>query len=211
MSNYCIRDGYRSRDHEVHWDDTKVAGDLWQREVYLMAAAIMAMLAPEGHSRVHDIGCGSGWKLVNMLGGYETIGWDVPQTVRWLRQKYPDREWREPGDTRYLRPADLVICADVIEHVVDPDALLAFIKSLGARHAIISTPDRDLYEPGHRNPPNGPPAHLPHVREWNFAEFGAYMASHFKVLDHRVTGKTTGLAKPSDVQPTQCVIVEMKA
>lgn len=204
MSNYCIREGYRSRDHENYWDDTHLK-DEWQREVYLMAAAIMAV---NGYTRVYDVGCGSGWKLVNMLGQYETVGWDTPKTVSWLRTKYPDRQWREPG-VFARHPANLVICADVIEHVLDPDALIAFIKSLGARHAIISTPDRDLYEKGHPNPPNGPPAHLPHVREWNFAEFGEYMRSHFKVLEHRVTGKTSGLAKPSDVQPTQCVIVEM--
>lgn len=205
MSNYCIREGYQSRDRENYWNDTHLR-DEWQREVYLMAAAIMAV---RGFRSVYDVGCGSGWKLINMLGQYETIGWDVPATVKWLRRAYPKRDWWEVPETGFIAPCDLVICADVIEHVLDPDALIAFIKSLGAKLAIISTPDRDLYEKGHPNPPNGPPHHLPHVREWNFAEFGAYMRSHFKVLDHRVTGKTSGLKDPRDVQPTQCVIVEM--
>lgn len=196
MSNYCIRESYRSRDRENHWDDTHLK-DEWQREVYLMAAAVMAT---NGYKTVYDVGCGSAWKLVNYLGHYHTVGWDVPKTVEWLRKTYPGRVWREAPETEVMPPGDLVICADVIEHVLDPDALLAFIKSLGTRHAIISTPDRDAYERGHPNPPNGPPYHLPHVREWNFAEFGSYMASHFTVLDHRLTGRG---------QPTQCAIVEM--
>lgn len=202
---YFIRSSYRHRDRENYWDDRPLK-DEWQREVYLMAASVMAVM---GYSRVYDVGCGSAYKLVNYLGHHDTMGWDVPQTVAWLRKTYPNRAWRESPERETVPPGDLVVCADVLEHVLDPDSLLAFIKSLGCRHAVISTPDRDLYEPGHPNPPNGPPHHLPHVREWNFAEFGDYMSSHFTVLDHRVTGKTTGLKNPKDVQPTQCVIVEM--
>lgn len=197
--SYCIREGYRSRDHENYWDDTHLT-DEWQREVYLMAATIMAT---HNYRRVYDVGCGSGWKLVHMLGRYETVGWDVPKTVAWLRAKYPGRAWREtPCTATDLARPDLVICADVIEHVLDPNPLLAFLRSMNPRRIIISTPDRDAYEKGHKNPPNGPPFHLPHVREWNFTEFRQYMDGWFNVLDHRQTGL-------KGVQPTQTAIMEL--
>lgn len=69
----------------------------------------------------------------------------------------------------------MIVCADVVEHLLNPDPCVGFIK----RHldadgfAYISTPERErLYGPdmnksGHRN----------HVREWSKNEFAAYLAS----------------------------------
>jgi len=76
-----------------------------------------------------------------------------------------------------------VICADVIEHLLNPDSLLAFLKKLLAPegHLFLSTPDRDI-ERG----PNCLSSPKPeHVREWNRSEFKKYLQhSGFIVLKH---------------------------
>src|SRR5215213_5395126 len=88
--NFSIRGDYRARAAASHFDDTPLR-DEWQREVYLRAVELMSS---EGLETVYDVGCGSGYKLITYLGKYKTIGFDVPQTIDFLIQKYPDRIWR---------------------------------------------------------------------------------------------------------------------
>ena len=41
---------------------------------------------------VIDIGCGSGWKLVNYLSReFQTIGIETEPAISFLRDKYPDQ------------------------------------------------------------------------------------------------------------------------
>lgn len=195
---YNIVNGYKHRTKETYFSDLHLK-DEWQREVYLMAAAIMATC---NYKSVFDLGCGSAYKLVHMLGHYETTGSDVEETLQYLRKVYPDRCWVSPQDTVLYH--DLVICADVIEHVLDPDIICNAIKAVAPKHIIISTPDRDLYDnPKENHPYYGPPLAEVHVREWTFAEFRDYMETHFLILDHRVTG--------ANGQPTQTVICALKS
>lgn len=190
MKNYGLPDGYKIREKPEHWNDTRMK-DEWQREVYLMAAAIMASNA---YRDVIDVGCGSAYKLIKYLGKYETMGIDVPETVTWLSEQYPTREWRSSmPDGKF----DLVICADVIEHVLDPDALCQSLRSVAKKHIIISTPDR--FRAG--EPPFGPSTNKSHVREWSFEEFGRYIRTQFEVL-HQV--------RTNEVQSTYAVICRVR-
>ncbi len=188
-SRYGIFPGYVHRAEPSYFDDTGFA-DEWQREVYQFAADLMSR---EGLRSVADVGCGSGFKLVNYLGQYDTTGYDVEQTVAFLRNKYPERTWRSvPFSERGLPSPDLVVCSDVIEHVPDPDALLDFIVGLSPRYVVLSTPDRDcLYRPGSRHHV-GPPTNPTHLREWSFPELHAYIDSKLEVLDHRITNRAQG-------------------
>lgn len=193
MKNYGLPEGYRIREKPEYWNDTHLK-DEWQREVYLMAAAIMAS---NGYKSVIDVGCGSGYKLVKYLGRYETMGIDMLPTVVWLREKYPSHEWRsEIPDGKF----DLVICADVIEHVLDPDSLCDTLRGLvkPKGHILISTPDR--LRPG--EPPLGPSTNKSHVREWSFAEFGAYIKTRFEVLFH---------VRTNEAQSTYAAICKVKS
>ena len=107
---YDIAPGYRHRTHTAYFDD-KDNSDEWQREVYVAARLIMR---EQGLRRVHDIGCGSGYKLVHILGEFETMGLDLPQTIGKVRERYPDRNWISGSlDDVRLPRGDLVICADV--------------------------------------------------------------------------------------------------
>jgi SAM-dependent methyltransferase len=179
-----IRGGYRHRNAYLHYDDSEVE-DEYQREVYIRAAELMER---EHLKTIYDVGCGSGYKLLHYLGKYDTKGFDVPETLDFLRRTHPDRKWESaPLSDRSHAPADLVICADVIEHVLDPDELMKFIVSHAYKWLIISTPDRSrLYLPisGYQfGPPNNPH----HIREWAFEEFYRFVGRYVDVKEHVIS------------------------
>jgi SAM-dependent methyltransferase len=199
-SRYGIAAGYRHRKRTLYFDGTAET-DEWQREVYVAAADLMRS---QGLCTVYDVGCGSGYKLVHYLGEYETTGFEIEPTLTFLNRTYPDRRWRlvTLGD-RSLPPANLVVCADVIEHVDDPDALLNLLRHLTGEFLILSTPERDLvYAEGDRRRRCGPPWNITHVREWSFAEFGSYVGSRFDIVEHLVTNRE---------QATQMVVCRNRA
>jgi SAM-dependent methyltransferase len=183
-SKYGLTTGYRNRKKAEYFDDT-INKDEWQKEVYIEASKLMQSAKLR---KVYDIGCGSGYKLVHFLQEYDTVGFDLEATLTYLRKTYADRAWQSVSfDDRTIPPADLVVCADVIEHVEDPDALLDFLSHITGQYLVISTPERDLvYPQGHRCL-RGPPANRSHIREWSFTEFGKYVASKFDIVQHRVT------------------------
>lgn len=86
---YGIAAGYRHRDEVIYFDDLDNS-DEWQREVYLTARSLMR---DRNLRTVCDVGCGSGYKLVDILGEFETLGIDLPETIERVRQQYPDRKW----------------------------------------------------------------------------------------------------------------------
>ena len=70
----------------------------------------------------------------------------------------------------------VIVCADVIEHLVRPEILLRNIRAAldQADAAILSTPERSLTW-GARH--TGPPPNVAHIREWDLREFSAFLAS----------------------------------
>ena len=188
---YCLPEGYRINSNPKFWDDTRMK-DEWQREVYLMAFAI----ASSGRVKtVLDVGCGSGFKTVHYLGTFDTTGSEMEPTLSFLKKTYPQRKWLAPGEVK--GKFDLVICADVIEHVPDPDELCDFIREHAKKHVVISTPDR-LREPRWAM---GPPSNDSHVREWAFDEFRDYIGSQFYLRRQIVTNR---------VQTTYAAICEAR-
>lgn len=192
---YCIKENYIPRlDND--YDPEIIITDDYQNEVYKDALE----LANKLESSILDIGTGRAFKLLKYFSNRNTLGLDLPPTVEWLKENYPDRKWATiPFDEEAPIGYDIIICADVIEHVQDPDALCNFIKRCNPRFAIISTPDRDLLK--YRGCDDGPPYNTCHVREWSFSEFEKYMQQHFDILRHYY---------PNKAQVCQGVIVKMK-
>jgi SAM-dependent methyltransferase len=188
--NYYIHPGYHPRADNEFFDDTPLT-DEWQKEVYQFAREIADL---HGLRRILDVGCGSGYKLVKYFGDFDTIGVDLAPTVAFLRKKYPTRRW-EICDFKSLPDflPDLILCADLIEHLKDPGELIRYLKSFPDAHLVISTPERNLLLQGTHN---GPPRNRAHVREWSMAEFRAFMQSEFLVLCHFISNRS---------QATQCV------
>lgn len=195
---YGIRGAYRHRSQTCYFDDTPLT-DEYQKEVYLRAAALAAQ---ESVETIYDIGCGSGYKLVNYLGQYQTTGFDVPETLEYLRRTYPDRRWSDASfSDRSRSPADLVICSDVIEHVLDPDALMNFLISVSREWLVLSTPDRRREYPRLSRFQLGPPHTEHHIREWAFEEFRSYVGSFVDIREH---------VHPNAAHATQMIVAKVR-
>lgn len=184
--SYEIAAGYRHREDVTYYDDTDNA-DEWQREVYETARAVML---ENGLKTVIDVGCGSGYKLVTILGDFETVGLDLPQTIQQVRRVYRDRKWFISSfEEMDLPKYDLVVCADVIEHVENPDRLICFIKRVAKDWIVLSTPERGLVYGGRGRSRFGPPANPAHVREWSIVEFKRYIDRFIRVERHEISNR----------------------
>lgn len=188
--NYFLPYGYESRDAVPHFDDTPFR-DEFQDAVYRHGQYYLIKMKL---TRVLDIGCGSGFKLMKYFGGYNTeaVGVEVEPTLSWLRATYPHREWSD--GIPYGR-WDLVMCSDVIEHVKDPDALLDSIADTDFKYLVISTPASDLLGHGTEL---GPPRNIHHAREWTQEGFKQYISSRFEVVEQVIFDSATQVivAKP---------------
>jgi SAM-dependent methyltransferase len=202
---YFLPEGYAERLGAPQSYDAGAEDDgvIWQAEIYETAHTMARVL---GLRTVLDVGCGSGRKLVDYFGGqeYYTVGVDLAPAVERLRNKYPDHLWCTASELIIAdreRP-DLLICADVLEHLDDPDALLEMFKHIRPRWMVISTPDRKLMEKYPKwGRALGPPANYCHVREWAFKEFRMYMDTHFTVSRHWISNRE---------QCTQAVIAHLR-
>ena len=195
--NYFIHDDYQIRTDPQAYDD-RHCKDEWQREVYEYAQKVFY---DHDYFNVVDVGCGSGYKLLKYFRPFKTIGVEIEPCLTYLRQTFPDRTWLDAGYLRnvfYLRNVvesfvdpDMVVCADVIEHLVEPDGFMESLAKIDPHVLVLATPDRDTL-----NNLCGPPRNLSHVREWNKEEFAAYVSEFFKIEDHFVDGSQIVLCVP---------------
>ena len=191
-SQFGIKPGYFHRKEVPHFDDTGNREE-WQLEVYQYAANLMD---ERGYTKVVDVGCGSAHKLLKYMGTFQTLGVEIGETLSFLRNAFPERDWMSFEDVQTQKwVPDLVICADVIEHVLDPDLLVGQLKTIAAgSNIILSTPERDLKRGRWHY---GPPPNPYHVREWNKKELTEFLGRHFQIIEHSIS---------NHAQATQMVI-----
>lgn len=192
---FYIQKHYVHRKQVAYFDDTSHIGE-WQTEVYRFAREVCEQ---KGFTNVCDLGCGSGEKFMKYFSDKKTVGVDLPATCDYLRKRWPTRSWIEADLERDfppipLDPVEMVIAADIIEHLLDPIRLLTYILKMSPAYVVISTPERNLLRNGCHN---GPPANPSHVREWTFAEFHAFIGSVFEIEAHFISFAA---------QATQCVL-----
>ncbi len=189
--HYEIKPAYFHRKNPLHHNDISYK-DEWQKEVYEYALNFAEKMQLK---TVLDYGCGSAYKLLKYFKNYDFVGVEVDPALSWLKETYPEHKWLSPDELiENKTECDLIICADVIEHIPDPDLLVRRLKELSSKYTIISTPDRDLMS---KYMQLGPPSNPSHCREWGFEEFENYIRKNFEVIDHRVTNK---------VQMTQLIL-----
>lgn len=194
--SYFIKDGYRINIQPVAFDDSAEASRIYQREVYQFAAACAKRF---GARTVIDIGCGYGTKLGEFFAplGVEIVGIDGERAIDYCRTHHAFGRWfvENVEQPRFVVGGtfDLIIGVDVIEHLLDPDLLLAYMRQCAhaGTHLVLSTPERDL----RRGPDSsGPPQNRAHVREWNQAEFAAYLADRgLNVREHHILDLREGM------------------
>jgi len=208
--NYYIKLGYASRLNPDYCVDEPAAGVTWQPMVYPFAAG---RAVQRGCETIVDIGCGRARKLARLQEEHPIwnfIGVDYGSNIRWCISTYSFGTWIE-ADLEALGPFvndcefrnTIVICSDVIEHMIHPSRLLNKIRSLlerGVSEAVISTPERDLTR---GTDDFGPPGNSSHVREWNMAEFKALLEAWEFHVDHM------GLTRSSDADLHEKTIISV--
>lgn len=189
LSEYFIKSNYVSRNKapsKNYWDGlfSRFVDTCYQYPVYENARDLVL---EENLKSVVDVGCGLATKLMDLIYPVcnNVLGVDQKRAIEECKKKYKNGRFLSanfedpPGLSEKF---DLVICADVIEHLINPDYLLGFIKSLCDENTFIifSTPERDIFrgENSKMSPyPN-------HIREWNQSEFKKYLNSRgYRILN----------------------------
>lgn len=197
-TEYFIKDGYVANeelltpDHvsgDVYWNAKRLrSAYYYQFGVYQLASRL---IAERGVRRLVDVGCGCGVKLEYLHERHpevEIVGVDQEHAVSYCRSRFDFGRWVADDFERPLESmqdvrGDLVVCADVIEHMQEPDLLLEYLKLRTAESGVIllSTPDRDLLRGADCN--DCPNAY--HIREWNYEELELYLQDRgFEILAH---------------------------
>jgi SAM-dependent methyltransferase len=201
--DFCLPRGYRqqaaalTRDETArdgggaeYWNAGRLASSArYQWHVYAWAARLVQM---RGLRSVLDIGCGPGVKLARLIAPLctDVRGIDQDSAVAAARRLGSPGEYRvvDLENCRSARPDrtfDLIICADVIEHLLNPDPAMAMIARFCGPDSLVllSTPDRARLR-GRACMASPKPEH---VREWSTSEFLRFIDSRsFALIEHRL-------------------------
>jgi SAM-dependent methyltransferase len=179
VSEYFIKPGYTPRLEPDYFVDDDLNA-VWQPDLYEEAAAVARHT---GACKIVDVGCGTAAKLVPLHPEFEIVGIDYGTNIDRARERYPFGTWidadlDESGESLYEgTDAAVLVCGDVIEHLVHPERLLQGLRhglDAGAHALLLTTPDRELISGvDHAGPPENPA----HVREWSSLELADFMAS----------------------------------
>ncbi|MDE3069406.1 MAG: methyltransferase domain-containing protein [Acidobacteriota bacterium] len=131
--------------------------------------------------RVIDMACGEGYGAdLLAVQAASVVGVDAnPEAHEHARLRYarPNLSFERDLIETFAAPADAVVCLQTVEHLADPDALLAHFRALALPHGCVylSTPNLlTLAPPGAER--SGNPWH---VHEYRAAEFAALCERHF--------------------------------
>ncbi|MDQ7033860.1 MAG: hypothetical protein Q9P01_03195 [Anaerolineae bacterium] len=180
MDNFFIKSDYVIRTDPTYYVE-EPSDIIWQHHVYALAVYIARRLRCE---TIIDVGCGNGEKLRVFQGEFEFFGLDYGANLAYCRETHSFGTWIEvnledsdayPQFSTDVLSKSVIICADVIEHLVDPTYLLeTLVKwSMDAKAVILSTPERDMV---HGFDDMGPPTNPHHVREWSLWELNQLLA-----------------------------------
>ena len=166
--------------------------ELFQVKIYKAAAHLAKK---QNVKSVLDLGCSYPTKVLRYVYPIVTdiVGVDLPEKIKLIQDanksmnfhkygKWIIHNFNESKKLNLHRKFDMIISADVIEHLEKPDRLLNAIK----RHShvktiiLLSTPDAEST----MKQQDGSPANIQHIREWKMSEFIHYLTSSgFDIID----------------------------
>lgn len=179
QEQFYIKSGYRHNFKTSSFLDDEMASKAWQYQVYKL---VRNLVVDKKLNSVLDIGCGYGKKLEELIQPVcnNIVGIDFKHSIDYCKRNYDFGRWYvddvENSKLRMKEKFDLIIAADVIEHLKNPDKLFDYFSNYAYANTyiIISTPERDIVRgKSDMGPPNNPA----HVREWNKKEFARYIES----------------------------------
>lgn len=207
--NFFIKQGYKNQSKnwtlstkkgDLYWTRDRIrASFYYQYETYKLARSL---ITKHELKSVVDVGCGVAVKLMRVVypACKDVTGIDQEEAIDYCNAHYSQGKFLVDNfEKPKLSPGkfDLVICADVIEHMSKPDSLLAYIKKLSIKggYIIVSTPERDVLRG--KDCMSAPKAE--HVREWNKKELAKYLSDRkFRIISHQ----TIPIAKATLFNPT---------
>lgn len=198
VDRYFIKDGYVANEKlltsdavsgKTYWNKRRI------RQAYHYQFAVYRYVSDLVRAKnvrtLIDVGCGVAVKLRHVHERnphVRIIGIDQESAIAYCREHHKFGEWHlddleNPRHELKHIVGDLVLAPDVIEHLHDPDTLLAYLKRRVAPsgYLVLSTPERASLRGSDCN--RCPSKY--HIREWNFSEFERYLADRgFEVLEH---------------------------
>lgn len=180
QSTAHTHDQSRAEGGPEYWNKDRIAASArYQHHVYRWAADLVR---ERGLRSVLDVGCGPGTKLTRLIAPVcaDIEGIDQPSGVAAARRtgaagRYSEVDLERPESVVPWRAFDLIICADVLEHLIDPGPAVDLMKRFSTARTllVISTPDRARLR-GRGCMESTKPEH---VREWTVPEFTRYLRS----------------------------------
>lgn len=199
---YFLPAGYISRPDPGHFVDDDLNAT-WRPDLYPEAVVVARRL---GARKIIDVTCGTVAKVAALHPRFEVVRIDYDLSIEARHTRYDLSNWIEMGfdadDAHGFEDVAgaVLICCDVIEHLVYPEQLLRMLKQGldgGGAVLLLSTPERNLTRGrGHLGPPPNPA----HVREWATDELQRFMDAEGLV-------GFFGLTRSNDVVPCMQTIL----
>lgn len=193
-NNYFIDSSYKCLDKPVKngfWTETRIANEPFNGGYAVME--YVSNLIDTTDKTILDIGCGISSKVKKFFPHAHLTGIDLQESIILARQNSPKElfyvcDLDSDSDisliSNQLPIFDIILCIDVIEHVLYPEKMLRLIKNKMNDDSIafITTLERDISR-GLESGKIGSP-HPAHIREWNQAEFTSFIKSEgFNIID----------------------------
>jgi len=158
--------------------------------------ALMELTDTVNPKTIHEIGCGEGyWTLRWLEQGRQARGSDFSSQVIELARQNALNKALSPDffavkDIYQLQAdqdsADLIICCEVLEHLINPEQGLEVLQKIVNKYLVVSVPREpiwcflNLLRGKYLNDWGNTPGHLQH---WSKQSFVKFISNYFQVLE----------------------------
>lgn len=159
---------------------------------------LQELIARASPKDIHEVGCGEGyWVLKWLSQGYHVSGSDFSELVIDIAKRNAVRAGQDPSLFQVLPvediadhgiTADMFVCCEVLEHVVDPRKALSALQEAVTNWCVISVPNEPLWRVLNiargkylRDLGNTPG----HINHWNLSSLASLVSEYFEIIEVR--------------------------